>query len=216
VVSLGGSWGFPGYLEHIAEAKHRYGIRFSVLIYDLIPIENPSLVERGHAVRFREWLHDAVLYADMLFTVSRHSRDALRELAASAGWSIPPVEVLALGTGLSDRSVTGAERAIRLPQRYVLFVSTIEIRKNHRLLFSVWRRLVERHPADTVPVLLFAGRVGWLVDDILAELAASEYLGGKIELMLDLSDGELRQWSSGLASACRRTSAFKAGCRTPQ
>ena len=42
-------------------------------------------------------------------------------------------------------------------------------------------------------MLIFAGQIGWLVNDLLAELAASGYLGGKIQLMLDLSDAELRQ-----------------------
>jgi glycosyltransferase involved in cell wall biosynthesis len=75
----------------------------------------------------------------------------------------------------------------------VLFVSTIEIRKNHRLLVRVWRRLMERHGADAVPVLIFAGQIGWLVDDLLADLAASRYLDGKIEHRPGLSDAELRE-----------------------
>ena len=73
----------------------------------------------------------------------------------------------------------------------MLFVSTIEIRKNHRLLVRVWRRLLERHGADVIPVLVFAGQIGWSVDGLLAELAASGYLDGKIELMLNLPDTEL-------------------------
>ena len=80
-----------------------------------------------------------------------------------------------------------------LPQPYVLFVSTIEIRKNHRLLVRIWRRLLDRHGADAVPNLIFAGQVGWMVDDLLTDLAASDYLGGKIMLMPGLSEAELRQ-----------------------
>jgi glycosyltransferase involved in cell wall biosynthesis len=78
-----------------------------------------------------------------------------------------------------------------LPQRYILFVSTIEIRKNHRLLVRVWQRLLARHGADAIPVLVFAGQVGWMVDDLLADLAASGYLGGKVEHRPGLSDEEL-------------------------
>ena len=78
------------------------------------------------------------------------------------------------------------------PARYVLFVSTIEIRKNHRLLVRVWQRLLERHGADFVPSLIFAGQIGWLVDGLLAELEASEYLNGKIILLRSLSDAQLR------------------------
>jgi glycosyltransferase involved in cell wall biosynthesis len=75
----------------------------------------------------------------------------------------------------------------------VLFVSTIEVRKNHRLLVRVWRRLLEQHGEDVVPALIFAGQIGWLVDDLLADLAASNYLSGKIVLLPGLSDAQLRQ-----------------------
>jgi glycosyltransferase involved in cell wall biosynthesis len=75
----------------------------------------------------------------------------------------------------------------------VLFVSTIEVRKNHRLLVRVWRRLLEQHGEDVVPALIFAGQIGWLVDDLLADLAASHYLSGKIVLLPGLSDAQLRQ-----------------------
>jgi glycosyltransferase involved in cell wall biosynthesis len=84
-------------------------------------------------------------------------------------------------------------RLLSFPQRYVLFVATIEIRKNHRLLVRVWRRLLERRGADAVPVLIFAGQIGWLVDDLLGDLTESNYLGGKIVLMPGLSDAELCQ-----------------------
>jgi len=179
-------------MDHIAEAKRRYGVRFATVVYDLIPIGNPSLVEQWHAARFREWLRQAILHADVLFTISRHSRDALAHLARSLGCSSPRVEVLEPGTGRSGRPERGARRVLPLPSSFVLFVSTIEIRKNHRLLVGVWRRLLERHGAQAVPVLLFAGRVGWLVEGLLAELATSDYLGGKIQHISDLSERELR------------------------
>jgi glycosyltransferase involved in cell wall biosynthesis len=41
--------------------------------------------------------------------------------------------------------------------------------------------------------LVFAGKIGWLVDDLMAELAASDYLNGKIRIMSGLSDADLHQ-----------------------
>jgi glycosyltransferase involved in cell wall biosynthesis len=73
----------------------------------------------------------------------------------------------------------------------VLFVSTSEIRKDHRLLVRVWRRLIARHGTEAVPALIFAGQIGWMVDDLLADLAASGHLGGKIEHRPGLSDEDL-------------------------
>jgi glycosyltransferase involved in cell wall biosynthesis len=193
VVCLGAGWGFPGYLKHIRRAKRRYGIRFATLVHDLIPIENASFVEPWHVAKFRGWLGDAVPVADVLLTISKYSRDALRKWAGETGRSLPPVEVMALGAGLSERMPAADAGTLSLPPRYVLFVSTIEIRKNHRLLVRVWQRLLQRHGAQIVPALIFAGQIGWLVDDLLMELAASGYAGGKILLMPGLSEAELRR-----------------------
>jgi glycosyltransferase involved in cell wall biosynthesis len=74
-----------------------------------------------------------------------------------------------------------------------LFVSTIEIRKNHRLLVKVWERLVKRHGADRVPALVFVGMMGWSFDELLADLAANNYLNGKIVILQNLSDAELQE-----------------------
>ncbi len=193
IVSLGAGWGVPHYVKHIAEAKRRYGIKFSTLIHDLIPLEYESLVEQRHVVQFRNWLQEAIPVADVVLTTSKHSRNALIKLAGDAGWPLPRVEVVEPGSGLNNQLMSGDHGTINFPQRYVLFVSTIEIRKNHRLLVRIWRRLIERRGADAVPTLIFAGQIGWLVDDLLAELSASDYLGGKIVLMAGLSDAELRQ-----------------------
>jgi glycosyltransferase involved in cell wall biosynthesis len=192
VVALGASWGFPHYGRHIAAAKRRYGVRFAVVVYDTIPLENESFVEARHVDQYRTWLHEILPGADVVLTISKYSQLALRKLVLQARLSLPRLEALQLGAGLSDRPMPAATRTLRLPPRFVLFVATIEIRKNHRLLIKVWQRLIARHGADAVPVLMFAGQLGWMVDDLLAELAASNHLDHKVELRSDLSDAELR------------------------
>jgi len=103
------------------------------------------------------------------------------------------VEALELGSGFREALTAGNQALISLPPRYVLYVSTIELRKNHRLLVRVWQRLLERHGTDLVPTLVFAGKIGWLVDDLLDDLGASNYLNGKVLLLRSLSDAELQQ-----------------------
>src|SRR5205807_8834068 len=110
-----------------------------------------------------------------------------------SGWRLPPVEALEMGSGFREALTAGTQALISLPSRYVLYVSTIELRKNHRLLVRVWQRLLERHGANLVPNLIFAGKIGWLVEDLLADLEASNYLNGKIILLRSLSDAQLQQ-----------------------
>jgi glycosyltransferase involved in cell wall biosynthesis len=193
IVSLGASWAIPGYMRHIEEAKRKLGIKFSFLLHDLIPIQNESFVEPWHVSKFRDWLGEAIPTADTIFTTTRNLRRDLLKSAGDAKSMLPPIEILQPGAGLSDRHLAGECTTARFPERFVLFVSTIEIRKNHRLLVRVWRQLIERYGADAVPTLVFAGKIGWLVDDLMAELAASDYLGGKIKIMSGLSDADLHQ-----------------------
>lgn len=196
VVSLGASWGVPSYARYISAAKRRYRISFAVLVYDMIPIENGELVERHHAVQFSKWLAEMAVTADGILTISNYSRQALLKFAAAARWPLPRVDVIRLGGGWTSlpgvRGTKENAAAWKRPSgRYVLFVSTIEIRKNHGLLVRAWRRLIERHGADAVPVLIFAGQVGWMVDDLLSDLAASNWLDGRIAHRPGLSDAQL-------------------------
>jgi glycosyltransferase involved in cell wall biosynthesis len=193
IVSLGAGWGIPGYMKSIAEAKRRYGIKFSIFVHDVLPIEYATFFEPRHAVQFRNWLQEAVPVADIVLTNSEYSRASLIALAAKSGWPLPRVEVLPLGSGFGDPLAARGQPMASLPARYILFVSTIEIRKNHRLLVRVWQRLLERHGADLVPALVFIGQIGWSFDDLLADLEASGHLNGKIVLLRGLSDAELQQ-----------------------
>src|SRR5260370_4260389 len=113
--------------------------------------------------------------------------------AAESGWRLPRVVALEMGSGFGDRLTADEQAMVSLPPRYVLLVSTIELRKNHRLLVRVWQRLLERHGTNLVPNLVFAGKIGWLVDDLLDDLQASDCLNGKIVLLRSLSDAELQQ-----------------------
>src|SRR5215813_10141723 len=192
IVSLGASWGIPNYMKYLAEAKRCYGITFAPLVHDLIPIKYESFVEPHHTTQFRDWLRAAIPVADIVFTNSKHTRTALITFVTESGWRLPRVVALEMGSGFSGPLTPGKQAMVSLPPRYVLFVSTIELRKNHRLLIRVWQRLLERHGA-IVPNLIFAGKIGWLVDDLLGDLEASDYLNGKITLLRNLSDAALQQ-----------------------
>jgi hypothetical protein len=73
---------------------------------------------------------------------------------------------------------------------YVLFVSTIEGRKNHKLAFDLWKRLYREY-GNAIPKLIFIGRVGWRVENLVEELYACNFVEGKIQIFSDVSDAVL-------------------------
>jgi glycosyltransferase involved in cell wall biosynthesis len=78
------------------------------------------------------------------------------------------------------------------PDRYAVLVSTIEPRKGHRMIYEAWLKLLEAGiPQRTRFKLVFAGRIGWLVDDLVAELRGDPRLAGTLEILTDADDDEI-------------------------
>ena len=73
----------------------------------------------------------------------------------------------------------------------MLFVATIEGRKNHLLVFNVWLSLIRRHGAEAVPDLVCVGKRGWKADEAFALLAGSRALRERVFLLHDIPDTEL-------------------------
>ena len=191
LVCLGTSWENPRYIDLLARARER-GVRIAILIYDVIPVANPQWVEIALQRRFGRWLDGVLANADLLLTISEHSRATLLRLAAERRIAMPPVHVLHLGSGFPALAAADASAADpRLPEPFVLYVSTIEARKNHALLLRIWRQLLAKHRVAAVPSVAFAGRRGWLVDDVMAGLSREGPLRDKVAIVSGLSDAEV-------------------------
>jgi glycosyltransferase involved in cell wall biosynthesis len=195
LVCLGMSWWNIYYIDRVARMKRIFDLRFVVLVHDVIPVTDPEWMTPDAAVVFRHWVLGVLEHADLVLAVSNYSRLALVDYAKRQGLPVPPTETIRLGTGFHAEDVAAPRADIieRLPSSYALFVSTLEPRKNHRLLVRLWRHLIERHGAANVPSLVFVGQRGWMVEDLLVELVESRYLDGKIVLYSDLSDAELKE-----------------------
>lgn len=195
LIALGSPWDNRRYAEHVTAARKRFDLRLAILIHDIIPLSAPQFVPPRRIVQFRRWLEGMVTSIDLIVTPSRYSRSQIAQWAAQEGWPQQRIEVVRFGDGVNYR--TGGDKKIELPKTFALFVSTIEARKNHRLLVRVWERLLARYGATAVPSLVWVGDRGWLVGDLLAELRRNQYLDGKIVVISDLSD-------AGLSAAYQR------------
>lgn len=172
-------------------------LRVAIMMYDLTPVRHPEWCDRGVIDAFTAW-HRAVLpLADVVFAISRYTAADVKRYADEAGFCLSaPVQVVPLGSGFGGGALEDAALPANLTEaggirEFALCVSTIEARKNHGLLFRVWRRLLQDLPASEVPALVFAGDIGWLVQDLLQQLENARYLDGKIIIARSPSDAEL-------------------------
>lgn len=135
----------------------RRDVRAAFFVHDLIPITHPEYGRAGEADRHRIRMRTVGRHAAAILVNSADTGARTLDHLAAEGFGRPPVAVGHLGVETAfDRSGPRLE-----PDRPTFLVcGTIESRKNHLLLFQLWRRLAERHGAAT-PRLVVVGRRGW-------------------------------------------------------
>ena len=201
LINLGTSWWLRNYFLNVRLAKARYGIRYVPYVHDCIPIMAPEHCVANLTRDFAAWVVGAFQHADHMIANSAATAADLRRVALELGHAPPEPAIVRLDAqyGYAAEGATPAHsnRVLRrndlAPGGYVLFVSTIESRKNHLLAFSAWLRLIKAHGAPRVPKLVCVGNRGWLNDAIYAKLAASRALRDKVLMLSAVPDAELYQ-----------------------
>ena len=194
VFVAGAFWMLPD-SANVYQSLKRAGVRIAVYIYDIIPITHPEFCAPELVARFSRCLFHFIRLADVIFTISEFSAVELKRYCAERGIPLAPVRPVKLAHQLdSGESAAGrASSAVKklLDKPFVLFVSTIEARKNHNYLFQIWQKLLEKYPSDRVPELAFVGRPGWRVKDLMGSFASRSHLDGKLHVLSNVSDSDL-------------------------
>jgi glycosyltransferase involved in cell wall biosynthesis len=153
--------------EHLLPPFHR--VPTVLTVHDMIFKRFPE-----HQKRLNYWYLNATmpLYcrrADAIITVSHHSKHDL-----ISDYGIDPEKVFVIYEAASGELAPAAEaleseaRArYGLPQRYLIFVGTIEPRKNLVRVVEALQLLLDR--GLSIP-LLVVGRKGWLYDEFFRRL----------------------------------------------
>ncbi|MEA5390457.1 glycosyltransferase family 1 protein [Cyanobium gracile UHCC 0139] len=163
--------------------KRRAGFRLTVLCYDLIPLTHPQFFLDGVIDTFRKHWRSMLVSADTILVNSSCIAGDLERFSRTEGLPAPALRVVPLGC---DRPPKPSGDGARLPAglsdaRYALFISTIEPRKGHALLLDAWQDLLHRGvPQRSGFRLVFVGRPGWMVEDVLRRLGDAGSLGGTV------------------------------------
>jgi glycosyltransferase involved in cell wall biosynthesis len=143
------------------------GQRLVVTVHDLAFDRYPKLFPRTWRIMYRLGLRAAVRRADAIVTPSRATAEDVL-----SGTRVDPrkLHVVPEAAALPSSEVDVGEALARLKVRtpYVLFVGTIEPRKNLVRLVRAYRRVA----ASGVPhALVLAGPLGWHHEALMRELA---------------------------------------------
>ncbi len=139
-----------------------------ITIHDLTFLHYPDYLTENSKRYYIDQIDAAADRADHILTDSESSRDDILNML-----DVPTEKVTTTLLGIdsahfkpaSVEEIDRVRAAYMLPADYLLFVGTIEPRKNINGLVAAYRALLADLP--DLPPLVLAGHRGWLADDIL-------------------------------------------------
>ena len=157
--------------EEILPQLDRRGVRIVTYIHDVIPVLHPefwgSLLPLPD---FEAYVRVNLLHADTLITSVNVTVERLTMLSKRYGAPEPCCAVSWLGSDFKANSDSGTvskkARQVVSKGKYILVVGTIEPRKNHRVVLDAWDERLSKLGLN----LVFAGRRGWCVDELLQRI----------------------------------------------
>jgi len=191
-ISLGLDWDDKDY-EYLFSEKKRINFKVLLFCYDLIPVKYPHLFFADVASRFAHYFADLAWCADKVLCISECTRRDLTELLKELGGPVPPMSVIKLGCNIPqfNNQKPTPEILEIAEKRFILFVSTIERRKNHEVLYRAYTRLVD-NGIKNLPSLVFVGMPGWGVDELLSDLQLDVRTKPYIRILNHVSDLDLQ------------------------
>lgn len=186
-----------GKLEAYRSLIESKGVRVLFYCHDVIPLKFRAFVTDKLHGEFQRMIK--IFSGDHVTTIcnSEATRGDLQRARADMGLANDAPAVVSPGCDiqLRDEEDEAAEPdAVTGP--YILYVSTVEIRKNHRLLLQAWD-LMGRDGSFDPPQLVLVGQRGWLADDILEEIDEGRGAASRVALLTGVSDADLARLYKG-------------------
>ncbi|MBZ9737829.1 MULTISPECIES: glycosyltransferase [unclassified Mesorhizobium] len=164
------------------------------LCHDLIPTLRPDLIGTGIGeTRFGSYLEQLVRSGAPAFCASDEVGATLTDHMRKAGIAAPVVYRFPMPSILHETAARmGATSRIETGEPFVIYCSTIEVRKNHILLARIWQQALEE--GVKLPRLVCAGRWGWMIEPLRAYLKDHPALLNSVTFTGLVSDEELIQY----------------------
>ena len=144
-----------------------------ITIHDLAIYLNPSWFPGRQPLSTRLVVPRSLARADVIVAVSNNTADDIKELfgVPASRISVVPHGISHVFRPLSREDLDSARARLQLPERFILFVGTIEPRKNLTTLLEAWAMMRDR------PDLVVVGAWGWLYEPIRERM---QRMGGRL------------------------------------
>lgn len=203
----------PRWERQIANWKGK-GVSINMLVYDLLPVDNPQWFNIRTTRNFNRWLFTLSRRADNAICISHDVAKKLQSwIDRYAASRLPPLQtaVIRLGADIANSGPSKGWAAnaasfieVVTNQKTVLMVGTIEPRKGHDDALAAFDHLWAH--ADNPPTLAIIGKPGWQTEALQRRIMTHPENGKRLFWLQDVSDEMLEalfRAASGLLVASR-------------
>lgn len=199
-----GVWDDQYYINTLLSYKND-GVKLAFIAYDLLPIVVPQFSGQW-GKPMENFTLKVTSICDVVFSISEYTKQDLASWLKNKNKKIPSVEVIKLGDtyNLSEphppkqKEFTDSQ-IIENKSEFILCVGTVESRKNHVLMYYVYKLAKSR--GVKLPKLVIAGRPGHRTENIIDIIKDDPDVNSDIIMLFDTDDHEL----SWLYQNCRFT-----------
>lgn len=191
LISVGLDWDQPYTSEFFNLSKKR-GIKIVSCCYDLIPVLFPQYCVGDVATRFKEYFNMLTWGSAAVLCISERTRRDYLALCTDIGAPKRLTSIIPLGDNVpADVGHVSEQIQTLIAEPFILFVSTIERRKNHEVLYRAYHLLCDSGHRHLLPKMVFVGMPGWGVGDLLKDIELDPKTEELIIQLNHVNDAEL-------------------------
>ena len=194
VLILGKPWDDPNIQKILTQEKNQNNFMLVQVVYDLVVPLYPHLHHPSLFIPYTQNLFEAISISDILLPISEATAKDLKIFSKKLNLDLPKVHVIRLG----DDIVNTDSNKLKLPKpdaridnQFIACIGTIEIRKNHTLLYYIYK--LSENKKIKLPQLVIVGSRGWLSGDIQYLIEHDPYIKNKI-IIIDNADDNTLDW----------------------
>ncbi len=203
-----GEWWDDNFITKLQLWHRESGLGIVQIIHDMGPIMIPQFTGAGGAggstKTFPKYCREVLPISDLVLCVSQNTKREATQWLKDQKLHVPRMEVFRLGDDFKVAKATEPtddvfRKAKLKGSDYLLTVCTIEARKNHVLLYYVYKLALAR--GVDLPKIAIVGRRGWGTEEVYNFMTNDPAVKDKFVFLHNMGDEEL----SWLYSHCQLT-----------
>jgi glycosyltransferase involved in cell wall biosynthesis len=193
LVSAGLDWEHKD-IRQISKLRQQFGFKYVPVCYDIVPMTMPEYCSPEYVEKLRAYFDILLADSDLIMCISDNVMQELLEHSRSRVARTPHAASFHLGCDPHRQTKPRILPESLWQKNFILFVSTVEPRKNHRFAYEVWKHIVRERLVPEDYTLVFVGHVGGISSrELIAEIDRCSDLKERLLVLREVDDDLLAE-----------------------